>query len=134
MRYLPRLLAIAFISAALLFTPGCACINTILGLLPLHLLYIQNTPDGENYIADSGERVVFSEGLAPVCIEGRWGYIDTKGEWTISPRYESASAFHDGKACVIHLDKAVVIDRTGSIVYEPGHSFTPYAALVAQEE
>ena len=35
-----------------------------------------------------------SEGLAPVCLDGQWGYVDEAGKLAISPRYESAGHAH----------------------------------------
>ncbi len=58
----------------------------------------------------------FHEGLAAVCIDlddngedpeksglqGRatWGYINTKGQWVIKPRFSSAESFSEGLGCV----------------------------------
>lgn len=58
----------------------------------------------------------FHEGLAAACIDldenledpeksghqGRatWGYIDTKGNWVIKPRFSSAESFTEGLGCV----------------------------------
>ena len=35
----------------------------------------------------------FSEGLAYAESGGKWGYIDTKGSWVITPRYGKAQGF-----------------------------------------
>ena len=42
----------------------------------------------------------FKEGLAPVKIEGKFGYIDRRGTMVIRPRYDSASPFSEGLALV----------------------------------
>ena len=31
---------------------------------------------------------MFNEGLAPVKIDGKWGFIDTKGNVVITPAYD----------------------------------------------
>ena len=133
-RNLPRLLIIMTLSSALLFTPGCACINSLLNLLPFGLLLIQNTPDGENTIVETGQKVVFSEGLAAVLIKGRWGYIGTKGEWVLPPRYESAFAFRDGLAQVCINGEICIVDRTGKIVSDVYRPFSPCAVLLDRTE
>ena len=40
----------------------------------------------------------FSEGLASVCHNRKWGYIDNTGHVAIPFKYESAGAFKDGFA------------------------------------
>lgn len=42
----------------------------------------------------------FSEGLAPVSIKGRFGYIDLHGSFVIPPKYYAAAPFKDGVALV----------------------------------
>ena len=48
----------------------------------------------------------FSEGLANAqdAETEKWGFINKKGEWAIAPKYESASAFHDGLAAVLPFE------------------------------
>ena len=43
----------------------------------------------------------FSNGLAAVRFEGRWGYIDTNGTWVIEPRFDLAGPFRFGRAEVL---------------------------------
>ncbi|MCP4589425.1 MAG: WG repeat-containing protein, partial [bacterium] len=38
----------------------------------------------------------FSEGRAPVMIDGKWGYIDETGDVVIPPRYDSVRPFCEG--------------------------------------
>lgn len=44
------------------------------------------------------EALDFSEGLAAVRIEDKWGYIDTKGNQVIEPQYDKAGGFSEGLA------------------------------------
>ena len=46
------------------------------------------------------EAVKFSEGLAAVFIECRWGYIDKTGALVIKPQFKFASEFSEGLAAV----------------------------------
>ena len=40
----------------------------------------------------------FSEGVAPVKRDGKWGYLNKKGQLALAPRYERAFSFHEGYA------------------------------------
>ena len=90
--------------------------------------------DGE-YLNRQGKRAfdkkfyrgwAFSEGLA-VALEnedGLWGYIDTAGEFAISPRFKGhphgyVSSFSDGLARVEVDGKYGYIGKTGKFVIEP---------------
>jgi hypothetical protein len=42
----------------------------------------------------------FSDGLAPVQIGNKWGYIDKAGKIAINPQLDTAGAFSDGLAWV----------------------------------
>lgn len=62
----------------------------------------------------------FSDGLAPVQKDGKWGYINRKGEMAISLRYnEWAFAFRDGVAQVAPDNKTTqFIDTSGKVLFE----------------
>jgi hypothetical protein len=61
----------------------------------------------------------FSEGLAAVRVDGRYGYVDGRGEIVIEPKFDFAGAFYQGLAEVVVGRGAGVIDRTGTIVVPP---------------
>src|SRR6218665_3272027 len=62
--------------------------------------------------------------LAPVKIDGKWGYIDKSGKIAINPQFDFAWEFQEGLA-VIQLDwKCGYIDKTGKIVINPQFDFT----------
>ncbi|MBP5189457.1 MAG: WG repeat-containing protein [Bacteroidales bacterium] len=42
----------------------------------------------------------FSEGLAPVCKKGKWGFVDKEGKLIIKANYEKVRPFHYGFAAV----------------------------------
>jgi WG containing repeat len=61
----------------------------------------------------------FSEGLAAVRIDGRFGYIDGRGEIVIAPRFDGAGDFVHGLAEVVVGRHAGIINRKGGIVVPP---------------
>lgn len=61
----------------------------------------------------------FSEALAPVRIEGYWGFIDQSGETVIPARFSSVGAFRNGLAEAVINAHAGIIDRDGRYVIEP---------------
>jgi hypothetical protein len=58
----------------------------------------------------------FSEGLAAVRVNKRWGYIDTEGKWKIPPSFGLAFEFNEGLACVIG-NGWDFINREGTVVF-----------------
>jgi len=65
----------------------------------------------------------FSEGTAPVCTHGRWGFIDIEGNFVIQPHYEDAWNFSDGNASVCIDGKWGVIDSEGNLVVAPLYDY-----------
>lgn len=61
----------------------------------------------------------FSEGLAPVSISDKWGYIDKLGEFVIEPQFMNAGDFREGLACVMIGDNLSFrhISRMGPMGY-----------------
>ena len=77
---------------------------------------------------------VFREGLAPMTVDSKVGFINTSGEFIIPPKYQFAFPFEDGRALVVKNGKYGFIDRTGEIVIAPvfknAHSFSDGLAAV----
>ncbi|NQT16006.1 MAG: WG repeat-containing protein, partial [Planctomycetes bacterium] len=84
---------------------------------------------GYGFIDKTGRLVVpggfeaanrFSDGLAAVKKDGKWGYINRKGRIVISPRYnEWADPFCDGMARVApDRNTTQFIDTTGKVIFE----------------
>ena len=78
------------------------------------------------YINKSGETVIsnpefqgahsFSEGLASVKINNKWGYIDSTGNFVIEPQYETVGKFSDGIAKVMVNGVWAYIDKAGNYI------------------
>lgn len=62
---------------------------------------------------------LFSEGLAAVQMNKKWGYINTNGDLIIAPQFENARPFSEGLAAVKTGGKYGYIDRTGQTVIVP---------------
>jgi hypothetical protein len=58
----------------------------------------------------------FSDGLAKVKLNGRYGYINKKGKLVIPAEYQRADDFSEGLAHVYSHEKAGYIDRQGRLV------------------
>ncbi len=61
----------------------------------------------------------YSEDLAPVSVNGKYGFINTNGEVVINFQYDFAEAFSDGLALVKKDGKYGFIDKEGKSVIEP---------------
>ncbi|TQV70630.1 WG repeat-containing protein [Denitrobaculum tricleocarpae] len=80
----------------------------------------------------------FSEGLAAVLVDGRFGYIDLNGEMVLEPRFDLAGAFEHGLAEVLMGEHTGVINRKGEVVVAPKFArsipFTEDVVLVREGE
>lgn len=61
----------------------------------------------------------FEEGLAPVRLEEKWGFVDETGTLVIAPRFDAVGGFYMGLAEIVVGTHAGVIDRTGRTIVEP---------------
>ena len=55
----------------------------------------------------------FSEGLAPVTVGGKTGFIDKNGQFIIKPKFDDVHSFRRGKILVRIGKKYALIDRNG---------------------
>lgn len=82
---------------------------------------VELTPDFITAIEKYDKLGAFSEGYAAVCKDGKWGYINTKGEEIIPTNINATCVgrFSEGLAFVLYWEDAkfAVIDRTGKIVF-----------------
>ncbi|MDO8680541.1 MAG: WG repeat-containing protein [Acidobacteriota bacterium] len=78
----------------------------------------------------------FSEGVAPVESTGKWGYVDTAGEWIINPQFEGAQGFSGGLAPVVVGGKTGYINTAGRFIINPQYSwggeFVDGSAIITQ--
>ncbi len=59
----------------------------------------------------------FSEGLAPVSVGEKFGYIDMTGTMVIEPQFDIANPFSEGLAAVVGDNYLWgFIDKTGTVV------------------
>ncbi len=78
----------------------------------------------------------FKEGVACVDDGGKFGYIDTAGNYVIEPRFECAMSFSEGMAVFFEGEKCGYIDREGQVVlpakYEAATAFENGRAKVKE--
>ena len=58
----------------------------------------------------------FSEGLALIEQDEKYGYVDTQGNIAIAPQYDEAGNFSEGVVAVVLNDKSFFIDAAGNVV------------------
>jgi hypothetical protein len=88
----------------------------------------------------------FYEGIAPAKLNGKWGFIDKKGNFIIKPQYEyfavndfmhKYQVFDDGLACVEKNGKWGVIDKSGKVIadfkYDDAFLFTNGFATIKKD-
>lgn len=76
-----------------------------------YTFYNLETNQIEGLFFDNIEK--FSDGLAAVEKDGKWGYVDEKGNLIIQYKYEKASDFSSGYAIVEENEKKGIIDASG---------------------
>jgi hypothetical protein len=81
---------------------------------------------GEGFIDRAGKVIFrfqsardFSEGLAAVEKDGKWGFIDPQGQFQVPPTFESAGSFNGGLAVAKFGGKFGYVDRAGRWVIQP---------------
>ena len=79
----------------------------------------------------------FSEGLADVKINGKWGYINKRRKVVIPCKYDRTCSFNEGLACVNADEKWGYIDKTGREIvpcqYKDANDFSDGLARVWRE-
>ena len=81
---------------------------------PTNIKIYKKKVDGEIHGFD--DVGIFTEGLAPVKINDKWGYINKSGKMVIQPSYNFAGYFNNGYAIVNKGSQCVVINKQGTVV------------------
>jgi len=78
----------------------------------------------ETTIAAQFDKITnFKNGFCAIPKDGKFGYIDKKGNWIITPQFEEANSFSaDGYARVKKNGKYGIIDKTGKFLIEPNYN------------
>ncbi|WP_312939601.1 WG repeat-containing protein, partial [Oscillibacter sp.] len=84
-----------------------------------------------------GEKFGFSEGLAVVCKDDKWGAIDTQGKVVIPFTYERMEMFFEGMAKVSKNGKVGFVNKQGKVVvpikYDYANDFCNGLAVVSKD-
>lgn len=82
----------------------------------------------------------FSEGLKPVELDGKWGFMNASGEYVIPCEYDYVRSFYDGLAMVKRGGKWGYIDWFGDLMipieydevsgFQDGHAFVKKDGIV----
>lgn len=87
---------------------------------------IKKTEDGKLYFQKNDSVIFdnfnfswgFSDDLAAIDKNGKWGYIDKNGKITIDFQFDEAESFHNGYAAVNIDGRWGVINKNGNVVVE----------------
>ncbi len=71
--------------------------------------------------------VLTEDGIIAVCVNGKWGFVNTKGETVIEPSFENAKSFSNGIAAVCSDGKWGFIDTDGKVAID--YQFTDVGYL-----
>ena len=52
-------------------------------------------------------------------MDGKFGWLNSKGEWAIKPQYDGARDFKNGYAAIQKGKLWGIIDKDGKVVIEP---------------
>jgi bifunctional DNA-binding transcriptional regulator/antitoxin component of YhaV-PrlF toxin-antitoxin module len=74
------------------------------------------TPELKKAVQQYDKLDDFHEGLAAVCKNGKWGFIDKAGHEIIPCKYKEVKDFCNGVAVVEQDDKSGIIDKYGSTI------------------
>ena len=82
---------------------------------------------GDKVLESELELLGFVEGFSPAKRNGKWGFVNIRGQTVIPFKYQSANVFSEGLACVVFAGKLGYVDRSGKVVIEA--EFDPMSNL-----
>lgn len=62
--------------------------------------------------------ILTEDGLIAVCINGKWGFVDTEGKEIVKPQYSEAKSFCNGLAAVSNGNEWGFINQDGKLVID----------------
>lgn len=86
-------------------------------------MFYKNRLNSVDFLQFSREVGPFSEGFAPVRLNGKWGFIDKSGREVILPKYERVGIFCEGFARVQLNGKWGYIDKNCREVIPPKYDY-----------
>lgn len=93
---------------------------------------VEITPEFIQAVHQYDELYPFSEGLAAVRKDGKYGFINTEGELVIPAQFFGVGGFSEGLACVYDEDYNLsFINRKGETVINAPYKLTPFAYRIA---
>lgn len=99
---------------------------------------VELTPDFIKAIQKYDELDVFNEGYAAVCKDGKWGFINIKGEEIIQCIYSKVNPFHEGYAAVCNDEKWGYVNTDGKeivqCIYSEASPFSEGYAVVVKDD
>jgi hypothetical protein len=102
---------------------GVALFLALIGLAYVLPMHVDRLRDEVAAIEESqkGAHIEMGDGLVriPVCENGRWGYVDERGQLVIQMQFRSAGEFADGRAAVRGAGLFGYINAMGDWVIEP---------------
>jgi hypothetical protein len=93
------------------FSEGLACVTKENGSPE----YIDNKGRSQFSVSNAEMAGTFSEGLAPVQVSNKWGFVNTAGEMVINPQFDEVQAFSDGLVAARLGADWGYIDKAGQI-------------------
>jgi hypothetical protein len=123
-RRLGVILATVLLCGCVPVVAGCGSIDgasTIIASIATDTTVATETATTDTALTSPGE----SSQFFPVLVDGKWGYIDSKGTIKIEPQFDWATGFSEGLAMVgvgftpDGPEKWGYIDTSGAIVIEP---------------
>lgn len=105
------------------------------------VLVIDDSDESFEFIDKNGQMVlkfpgdyepfspISSEGLMVVRKDDKFGFMDTRGNIAIEPKYNNADSFHDGLAAVYINEKWQFINKTGQMVVQLSEGWAPINRL-----